>query len=65
MVACVDGAADVHASANGPVLLEVGVVAFDRRSVGALLLPDLVGAAIALVTSVLRCADVVFAKTSS
>jgi len=59
MVACVDSAADVHASANGPVLLEVGVVAFDRRSVGTLLLPDLVCAAITLVTSVLGCADVI------
>jgi hypothetical protein len=58
MVACVDGAADVHASANGPVLLEVGVVAFDRGSVGALLLPDLVCAAITLVASILCCADV-------
>lgn len=59
MVACVDSAADVHASANGPVLLEVGVVAFDRRSIGALLLPDLVCAAITLVTPVLGCADVI------
>jgi hypothetical protein len=59
MVACVDGAADVHASANGPVLLEVGVVAFDRGSVGALLLPDLVCAAIALVAPVLGCTDVI------
>ena len=59
MVACVDSAADVHASANGPVLLEVGVVAFDRRSVGALLLPDLVCAAIALVASVLGRTDII------
>lgn len=59
MVACVDGAADVHASANGPILLEVGVVPFDRRSVGALLLPDLVCAAIALVASILSCANVI------
>lgn len=59
MVACVDGAADVHASTNGPVLLKVGVVAFDRRSVDALLLPDLVCAAIALVTPVLSCAAII------
>lgn len=59
MVARVNGAADMHASANGPVLLEVGVVAFDRGSVGALLLPNLVGAAVALVASVLGRADVV------
>jgi len=59
MVACVDGAADVHASANGPELLEVGVVAFDRGSVRALLLPDLVCAAVALVASILCCTDIV------
>lgn len=59
MVACVNGAADVHASTNGPVLLKVGVVAFDRRSVDALLLPDLVCAAIALVTPVLSCAAII------
>lgn len=59
MVARVDGAANVHAGANGPVLLEVGVVTFDGRSVGALLLPDLVSAAVALMASVLGCTDVV------
>jgi hypothetical protein len=59
MIACVDGAPDVHAGANGPVLLEVGMVAFDRGSVGALLLPDLVCASIALVASVLGRADVI------
>lgn len=59
MVACVNGAADMHGSANGPVLLEVGMVAFDRGSVGALLLPDFVCAAITLVASVLGRADVI------
>jgi hypothetical protein len=59
VVAGVDGAADVHGVADGPVLLEIGVVAFDRGRVGALLLPDLVGAAVALVAAVLRCAAVV------
>jgi hypothetical protein len=59
VVAGVDGAADVHGVADGPVLLEIGVVAFDGGRVGALLLPDLVGAAVALVAAVLGCADIV------
>jgi hypothetical protein len=59
VVAGVDGAADVHGVADGPILLEISVVAFDGGGVGALLLPDLVGAAVALVAAVLGCADVV------
>jgi hypothetical protein len=54
VVARVDGAAAVHLCADGPVLLEVGVVADDRRRVGALLLPDLIGAAVGLQSAVLR-----------
>jgi hypothetical protein len=59
VVTGVDGAADVHGVADGPILLEISVVAFDGGGVGALLLPDLVGAAVALVAAVLGCADVV------
>lgn len=53
MVARVNGAANVHTGAYRPELLEVSVVAFDRRSVGAFLLPDLVGAAVTLKAPVL------------
>jgi hypothetical protein len=53
VVTCVDGAADVHTGADGPELLEVGVIAFDGRGVGALLLPDFVGATVGLKAPVL------------
>ena len=46
VVARVDGAAAVHAGADGPVLLKVGVVAVDAGGVGALFLPDFVGGAV-------------------
>jgi hypothetical protein len=49
MVASVDGATTVHFSADGPVLLEVSVVADDGGRVGALLLPDFVGCAVGCV----------------
>jgi hypothetical protein len=42
VVARVDGAAAVHLCADGPVLLEVGVVADDGGGVCAFFLPDLV-----------------------
>jgi hypothetical protein len=48
MVAGVDGATAVHFCADRPVLLEVGVVADDGGSVGALFLPDLIGRAVAV-----------------
>lgn len=59
VVAGVDGAGLAHRAADGPVLLEVGVVADDGGRVGALLLPELVGAAVALVAAVLGGGDVV------
>jgi len=46
MVAGIDSAAAVHACANRPILLEVGVVAFDGGRVDALFLPDLIGGAV-------------------
>jgi hypothetical protein len=48
MVTCVDGAATVHLCANGPVLLEICVVANDGWGICSLLLPDLVGGAVRL-----------------
>jgi hypothetical protein len=47
VVAGVDGAAAVHACADGPVLLEVGIVAGNGGRVDAFLLPDLVGRTVA------------------
>ena len=48
MVASVDCASAMHAGADRPVLLEVGVVTVDAGSIGALLLPDFVGGAVGL-----------------
>jgi hypothetical protein len=48
MVACIDGASAMHLGANGPILLEICVIADDGRCVGALLLPDLVCRAVAV-----------------
>jgi len=59
VVAGVNCAAHVHTRTNGPVLLEIRVLAVDGRSVDALLLPDLVSPAVALQASVLRRADVI------
>jgi hypothetical protein len=59
VVARVDGAAAVHLGADGPVLLEVGVVTDDGGGVGAFFLPDLVGAAVRGEGAVLRGAGVV------
>jgi len=59
VVARVDGAADVARRPDGPVLLEVGLVAVDRGRVDALLLPDLVRAPITLQAAVLCRAAVV------
>lgn len=48
MVPGIDGASAVHLGANGPVLLEISIIADDGRRVGALLLPDLVCRAVAV-----------------
>lgn len=54
MVPGIDGASAVHLGANGPVLLEISVIADDGWCVGALLLPDLVCRTVAV-----KCAEVV------
>jgi len=58
VIACVDGTATVHLSADRPVLLE-SCGANDRRRISALFLPDLVRSTIAFQQAVLRCASIV------
>lgn len=59
MVAGIDRAAAVHLCTDGPVLLEVGVVADDGRRVGAFFLPDFVGFAVTAERAELVCTGVV------
>jgi hypothetical protein len=59
MVTGVDSATAMHLGSDGPVLLEVGVVAEDGRRVGTLLLPDFVCCAVAVVRAKVVCASVV------
>ena len=49
----------VHALSYGPVLLKVSMIALDRGSIGALLLPDLVSTAVRGEATILGRADVV------
>jgi hypothetical protein len=59
VVTDVDGAANVHALAHRPILLEVRVVANDGRRIRPDLLPNLVRAAVAGQAAILCRADVV------
>ena len=52
MIASVDSATDVHFRADGPVLLEVGVIANNGGRIDTLFLPDLIGAAVRLESAV-------------
>jgi hypothetical protein len=59
MVAGVDGAADVHFGADGPVLLEVCVVAGDRGRIDTLFLPDFVRTTVGVDVAIEGCRSVV------
>lgn len=59
VVARVDRAPTMHLGADGPVLLEVSIIAKNRRRVYALLLPDLISRAVGVEIAEIVCAGIV------